>query len=176
MEGQGAYLFAQNVVRMVGDPIGIRIEGDPKDQLSQKSQVIGDLLKQLEDRRRRATQQRLGNNSKEGGNKTAEASAGQPGADPAAVAAANSQGVGRAPASTEKDFSVKSVPTRIVERLVDGNYRVRGTQPFMIGNREYRVIVSGIVRAEDFNEEGISSTQLLDPNFDIVSSKSTETN
>src|SRR5262249_26591126 len=33
MEGQGAYLFSQNVVRLVGDPIAITLEGDPKDQL-----------------------------------------------------------------------------------------------------------------------------------------------
>jgi flagellar L-ring protein FlgH len=176
MEGQGAYLFAQNVVRMIGDPIGIRIEGDPRDQLSQKSQVIGDLLKQLEDRRRRAMQRQASDTTAkpdaEAQKAEAEKAAGK--TDPLA-ALANPTTVGRGPAATnEKDFSVKTVPTRIVERLVDGNYRVRGTQPFMIGNREYRVIVSGIVRAEDFNDEGISATQLLDPNFDIVSSKSTE--
>jgi flagellar L-ring protein precursor FlgH len=81
----------------------------------------------------------------------------------------------RAPAAQEADFAVKSVPTRVIERLVDGNYRVRGTQPFMIGGREYRVSVTGIVRAEDFNDEGISSTQLLDPKFDIVSARGAET-
>ena len=97
----------------------------------------------------------------------------------AALLAARRSSTAAAPgaAATEeaKDFSVKTVPTRVVERMVDGNYRVRGTQPFMIGTREYKVIVSGIVRAEDFNEEGISASQLLDANFDIVSSKSTET-
>lgn len=174
MEGQGAYLFAQNVVRLVGDPIAIRIEGDPRDQLSQKSQVIGDLIKQLEERRRRAQQRQLADNSNKGEEAKKDEVA-PAAADPAAAALANPQAAGRGPASTDKDFSVKTVPTRIVERLVDGNYRVRGTQPFMIGNREYRVIVSGIVRAEDFNEEGISAGQLLDPNFDIVSSKNTET-
>ena len=56
-------------------------------------------------------------------------------------------------------------------RLVDGNYRVKGSQPFMIGTREFKVIVTGIVRAEDFNEEGTSASKLLDPSFDIVSSR-----
>jgi flagellar L-ring protein precursor FlgH len=41
----------------------------------------------------------------------------------------------------------------------------------MIGNRDYRVIVTGIVRAEDFSEDGVSATKLLDPKFDVVSAR-----
>jgi flagellar L-ring protein precursor FlgH len=174
MEGQGAYLFSQNVVRMIGDPVGIRIEGEPHEQLAQKSKVIGDLLAQLEERRRRvlsrdSDEQKKQNAKTEVPNQADKGKAAKPGQG------ANDAGANRAPASQDKDaFNVKTVPTRIVERLVDGNYRVRGTQPFMIGSREYKVIVSGIIRAEDFNEDGVSATQLLDPNFDIVSSRSAE--
>ena len=39
----------------------------------------------------------------------------------------------------------------------------------MIGKKEYKVIVTGIVRADDFNDEGIDAPKLLDPQFDIVS-------
>jgi flagellar L-ring protein FlgH len=171
MEGQGAYLFAQNVVRMVGDPIGVNIEGDPKDQLTQKSQVISSLLKNLEERRKRAAAK----NEDGAPTEAPPQAAGDAGAGGGAAARnpASTAAAAAAP-GTDKDFQVKTVPTRIVERLVDGNYRVRGSQPFMIGSREYKVIVSGIVKAEDFNDEGISATQLLDPSFDIVSSKSTE--
>src|SRR5271170_7228344 len=28
MEGQGAYLFSQNIVRMIGDPLAVKLEGD----------------------------------------------------------------------------------------------------------------------------------------------------
>ncbi|NJL26084.1 MAG: flagellar basal body L-ring protein FlgH [Calothrix sp. SM1_5_4] len=73
-----------------------------------------------------------------------------------------------------EDFNVKNVPTRIVERTLEGNYRVKGSQPFMIGNREYKVIVTGVVRAEDFNDEGIPASKLLDPKFDIVSARRKE--
>ena len=66
---------------------------------------------------------------------------------------------------------MKVVPTRIVELLKDGNYRVKGDQPFMIGKREYKVIVTGIVRPADFDDAGISAEKLLDPKFDIVSLK-----
>jgi len=53
--------------------------------------------------------------------------------------------------------------------LPDGNYRVKGQQPFMIGKRDYKVIVTGMLRPEDFNDEGISSQKLLDPQYDVVS-------
>lgn len=168
-EGQGAYLFSENTVRMIGDPVSIRIEGEPKEQLNAKSEVIQSLLKQLEERRKRA-QTRLAQEEKakkEGEDKD------KPAAD--AQAKANPTGqqpdAARDPAAADGAFTVKAVPTRVVERMVDGNYRVRGAQPFMIGGREYKVIVSGIVRSEDFNEQGVSSSQLLDPSFDIVSAK-----
>jgi flagellar L-ring protein precursor FlgH len=181
MEGQGAYLFSQNVVRMIGDPLAVRIEGEPQEQLTSKSKVISKLITQIEERRRRAAGRGPASDDKkeETPTGTAPQNKAAKGAAAAATPTANTANAATAPAGSgaeeAKDFGVKTVPTRVVERMVDGNYRVRGTQPFMIGTREYKVIVSGIVRAEDFNEEGISAAQLLDANFDIVSSKSTET-
>jgi flagellar L-ring protein precursor FlgH len=177
MEGQGAYLFSQNVVRMIGDPLGVRIEGEPQEQLTSKSKVIGKLIAQIEERRRRAAGRGPATDEKKEETPTGTAPQNKAAKGAPAPAAQNAMTAAPGAAATDetKDFSVKTVPTRVVERLVDGNYRVRGTQPFMIGTREYKVIVSGIVRAEDFNEEGISAAQLLDANFDIVSSKSTET-
>jgi len=181
MEGQGAYLFSQNIVRMVGDPIAVKLDGDPAEQLSAKSKVISKLLAQLEERRRRAQgrgpageEGKGGDDKTQGQDKAADKNA-KPGAPNAN--AQNQPGANGQPQTPEgeKDFNVKLVPTRVVERLVDGNYRVRGMQPFMIGQREYKVIVSGVVRAEDFNEEGINASQLLDSSFDIVSSKGAET-
>ncbi len=167
-EGQGAYLFSENTVRMIGDPVSIRIEGEPKEQLNAKSEVIQNLLKQLEERRKRA-QTRLAQEEK------AKKDSDEKDKPADAQAKANPTGqqpdAQRDPASADGAFTVKAVPTRVVERMVDGNYRVRGAQPFMIGGREYKVIVSGIVRSEDFNEQGVSSSQLLDPSFDIVSAK-----
>jgi flagellar L-ring protein FlgH len=174
MEGQGAYLFSQNVVRLVGDPLAVTLEGDPKDQLSSKASVIKKLLAKIEERQKAklrnpasttddgasddgADKDKAGKDDKAKKDKTANTNANQP-----------------APPDATPDLSVKIVPTRIVERTLEGNYRVKGTQPFMIGAREYKIIVTGIVRAEDFNEEGISATKLLDPKFDIVSARKTE--
>ncbi|MCB0362732.1 MAG: hypothetical protein KDD35_08415, partial [Bdellovibrionales bacterium] len=50
MEGQGSYLFSQNIIRMIGDPMPIRIEGEPRDQLQSKVGVIRKLLAKLEAR------------------------------------------------------------------------------------------------------------------------------
>ncbi len=157
MEGQGAYLFSQNIIRMIGDPLAIKLEGDPRDQLENKAKVIRELLTQLENRQRRMRQP------------AAEASgAGSPeGGDP-------ERPTPSAPEGPSGDFNVNTVPTRVIERLTDGNYRVKGSQPLMIGNREYQVIVTGIVRAEDFDENGISATRLLDSRFDIVGTRRRE--
>lgn len=159
MEGQGSYLFSQNVVRMIGDSTSIRIEGEPKEQLQAKAQIINDLLKKLEERKM-AAQRRVASKpavqSKVAAQKTSTG--------PQAV-------IGGQKAKLEDVFNVNVVPTRITERMIDGNYRVKGSQPFMIGKREYKVIVTGIVRSQDFNEEGVSAVKLLDPGFDIVSTR-----
>lgn len=184
MEGQGAYLFSQNVVRLVGDPLAITLEGDPRDQLTSKASVIKKLLAKIEERQKARLRAPAGATGDDAAKDDANADKNDPnaankGKDKNANTAANSGGTNPAASQTpdEKatELSVKTVPTRIVERTLEGNYRVKGTQPFMIGTREYKIIVTGIVRAEDFNEEGISATKLLDPKFDIVSARKTET-
>jgi flagellar L-ring protein FlgH len=160
MEGQGAYLFAENVVRMIGDPIAVTLEGEPKEQLQAKADVIKKLWAKFEERvrqRQLASQEPEKKKDAKGAKDKKDADGKDTKPDTPAVA------------EEKSDFGVKSVPTRIVERTVDGNYRVKGTQPFLVGSREYKVIVTGVVRAEDFNEEGISSTKLLDAKYDIVS-------
>lgn len=181
MEGQGAYLFSQNQMRMVGDLLNVKVEGAPKSQLQTKVRVISKLLDRLEAPRGLASvkaAQEGGGQSNQAGQQGQNAQ-GQQNAQPNQNAQANAQGAdGAAGQAAEKGgspndppFAVQQVPTRIVEQLKDGSYRVRGMQPFMIGKREYKVIVTGIVRAEDFNDEGIEASKLLDPQFDIVSSR-----
>lgn len=160
MEGQGAYLFHQNIMRMIGDPIAVELEGDSKEQLVAKVDVIRNLLQKIEDRQKAM----LRGPASE---KPAEGNAAQQGQQP-------QQAQAEKPKEEDPEFKVKNVPTRIIERTVDGNYRVKGDQPFLIKGREYKVIVTGIVRAEDFNDEGIPASKLLDPKFDIVSVKRAE--
>lgn len=180
MEGQGAYLFAQNQTRMMGDLLNVRVEGSPKQQLSSKVRVISKLLERLEAPRSTGAQAVRG--------PAAAAAAGAAGAGaPASGTEGAAAGVGADAQSTQvagaanekpgtfdpKDpiSTIQTVPTRIVEQLKDGSYRVKGVQPFMIGRREYRVIVTGVVRQEDFDDNGIDASKLLDSQFDIVSSR-----
>lgn len=158
MEGQGAYLFSQNQMRMVGDLLNVKIDGAPRSQLQTKTRVISKLLDRLENPQVR------GPASVAGG-----AAAAAPAAAPAEAGGA--EGAAGAPKGDGGPFNVAVVPTRIVETLKDGSYRVRGQQPFMIGKREYKVIVTGVVRPEDFDDAGIEAAKLLDPQFDIVSSR-----
>ncbi len=152
MEGQGAYLFAQNKSRREGDVLNVKLDGPSLKQVETKVNVIKKLLKQLEEQEQ---------------------------ANLAGGLAANEADPSRAPAaakpeekkddSKEELANIQQISTKIVEKQADGNYRVRGAQPFMIGKREYKVIAAGLVRPEDFNDEGMSSMKLIDPQFDVVS-------
>ncbi|WP_413576907.1 flagellar basal body L-ring protein FlgH [Bdellovibrio sp. HCB290] len=164
MEGQGAYLFAQNKMRREGDMVNVKLDGSAQKQVETKVSVIKDLLKQLEEQEK-GTQAPLGNGL------AANADGGR---TPAAAVPATP-----APAADkEKDAlaDVQNIPSKIVEKLADGNYRVKGQQPFMIGKREYKVILTGLLRPEDFNDEGITSAKLLDPQYDVVSIRRNTTN
>jgi flagellar L-ring protein precursor FlgH len=168
MEGQGAYLFSQNKARREGDLLNVKIEGAAQKQIETKVAVIKKLLKQLEEEEAKAKEQEQNSVPVQG------LAANDPNAAKKETA--------RAPASEKKaeekeePLEIGMVPTRIVERQADGNYRIKGSQPFMIGKREYKVIVTGIIRPEDFNDEGVSSNKLLDPQFDVVSVRRSLTN
>lgn len=154
-DGQTSYLFVQNKARREGDILNVKLEGAALRQVETKVGVIKKLLKQLEDAQKAELQKRMAANGS---------------APEAAPAAARAPAGESAPKEEKEDLTdVQTVSTRIVERTGDGNYRVKGMQPFMIGKREYKVIVTGLIRPEDFNDEGVSSAKLIDPQYDVVS-------
>ncbi|MES2854316.1 MAG: flagellar biosynthesis protein FlgH [Bdellovibrionota bacterium] len=171
MEGQGAYLFSQNQTRMVGDLLNVKIDGGPKTQLQTKVKVISKLLDRLENPPARGLASAQAPAAAAPAEGAAPGAPVDPNAPPAAAGAPQVAEAAKPPTLADVPFNVQQVPTRIVEQLKDGSYRVRGMQPFMIGKREYKVIVTGIVRGEDFNDEGVGADKLLDPQFDIVSSR-----
>ncbi len=159
--GQGSYLFTQNTNRLIGDLVNVEIEGQAKKQIETKVSVIQDLLDRItaqREERRLASQKREGKSVPQRGVASKKVTKAAPG--PAS------------PKAPEKKFEIKTVPSQITEILKDGSYMVEGDQPFMIGKREYKLIVKGIVRQEDFDDEGISAETLLDPKFDIVTNRS----
>lgn len=162
MEGQGSYLFAQNKMRKEGDILNVALDSAAKSQIDTKVSVIKKLLKQLDEQKAVPVRNAQ--------NKTASANDRNPAS---AEAAANT-----AAATPEKEEPVEigKVPSKIVEKLADGNYRIKGQQPFMIGKRDYKVIITGLIRPEDFNDQGISSEKLIDPQYDVVSLRKVKSN
>jgi flagellar L-ring protein precursor FlgH len=164
MEGQDSYLFSQNIVRLPGDILNVQLDGQPEKQLSTKAQVIKDLTNKIEKARQVA--------STNAAAKPGEAAPGAEGAKPAG----DKQAAAAPKESENKDaagegggtFDVKIVPARIVERMSDGSYRVKGAQTFMIGSKEYKVIVTGLVKPSDIAEDGVAASKMLDSRFDIV--------
>lgn len=199
MDGQQSYLFAQNKIRREGDVLGVKLDGQALKQVETKVSIIKKLLKQLEEEERKSElmlqQQQLAALTAAGqtpkgpslpgptGDRNPAsppgAAPGAAGTTPGALAAGGalqppttpSKPADAGPTKEEKqDLSeIQVIPTRIVERMADGNYKVKGAQPFMIGQKEYKVIVAGIIRPEDYNDEGVSSVKLLDPQFDVLS-------
>lgn len=167
MQGQGSYLFAQNNLRMIGDLVSIDIDGEPKKELEQKVETIAYLLKRLEQRRidfeKKQSERRMAmmNEREEVENA---------GREPANKIA-DKKGETEEEKNKLEDFkfAIKKVATRIKERLFNGNYRVEGSKGFLIGDKEYRVIITGVARAEDIMGEAVNSSKLIEANFDIVS-------
>lgn len=169
MDGQQSYYFTQNKNRKEGDFLNVRLEGAALKQVETKVSVIKNLLQELEQQEKEEAMQKL-------------AAAGTSPDQKAATPSGTEQ---RAPAAEPKKVPSKDeksevqdigpIQTRIVERLPDGNYRIKGQQPFMIGKREYKVIVAGILRPEDYNDEGISSAKVIDPQYDVISIRKKET-
>lgn len=178
MEGQGAYLFSQNTVRLIGDLMPVKLDGSARTQVDTKVNVIKKLLRKIENPGRRGLASEAEAETKvaaaddkkkdaDAGKNTKDAKGKEPTKDGKDTTSAKSESEPK-----EDDvLGVDAVPTRIVQRMSDGNYRVKGSQSFMIGKREFRVIVTGIVREQDFNDEGVSSQALLEPVYDVVSVK-----
>lgn len=163
MDGQGSYLFAQNKTRREGDILNVKLDGPAQKQVETKVSVIKKLLKQLEEQQKAELNNSLAVNGPVDGRAPA------------------SEPVKAEPKKEEKEeegglADVQTIPSRLVEKLADGNYRVKGAQPFMIGKREYKVIVTGMIRPEDYNDEGVSSQKLLDPQYDVVSIRRNKSN
>lgn len=160
MDGKQSYYFTQNKNRKEGDFLNVRIEGAALKQVETKVSIIKNLLQELEQQEKDELFQKTTPSDK------------QTSVDLRAPASEAK----KAPEKEEKSeiSDLGPIQARIVERLNDGNYRIKGQQPFMIGKREYKVIVAGVLRPEDFNDEGINSSKIIDPQFDVVSIRKKE--
>jgi flagellar L-ring protein precursor FlgH len=185
-EGPSSYLFTQNKLHREGDLLTVKLEGNAKTQVDTKIQVLKKLLARLEivapvpDSGAGAPLAGDMQGRRDPASASTEAVPTASGSGTAMNKTNSTTGSATAvpvgsPKSGEPEpeldapINVDSISTRVTERLADGNYRVKGQQSFMIGKKEFRVIVTGLVRPEDFSDEGLSSNKLLDPQLDVVS-------
>lgn len=194
MEGQTSYLFAQNHHRRAGDPTVIKMEGPALKIIENKASVIRDLLGQLDEQRQKAEVEskhaaeqklRLSQLEEEKKLRAERIAKGEIVVDPmdeqaAALEVQAQEEAARKPASvaTAADKAapqekidlkdVESIPSKIVEKMDDDTYRIRGQQYLTIKKKAYKVIATALVRAEDFNDAGVSSTKLIDAQYDVI--------
>jgi flagellar L-ring protein precursor FlgH len=196
MEGQTSYLFAENKHRREGDPTTIKLEGAAFKFVENKAQVVSELLTQLdeqkriadeEERKAEAEKQRLAQVEAEKKLRAERIARGEIVVDPLDEEQANveakNDGDYRMPASAKtapvaakknaveekidlKD--VENIPAKIVERMGDDTYRIRGQQYITIKKKPYKLIATALIRAEDFNDGSVSSNKLLEAQYDLV--------
>jgi flagellar L-ring protein precursor FlgH len=201
--GQSSCLFANNNQRLLGDLLEIKLEGYPKEQVQTKVNVIAKLLSEILNEQKQDIKLKQDEikkqmtpeyqEQKEAEKVDARGLAsligldGDPPEEPEgptpeqllkdqerALKKIDDEEQDIKGLAKNKEFPIRTVATRIMEIQKDGNYRVRGEQPFMIGKREYKLLVAGVVRAEEYNEKGMSAESLIDPVFDIISDKKSE--
>lgn len=179
MEGQGSYLFSQNLMRISGDVVNISLDGVPRSSLEKKVDIIKSLLDRSRKQPRAVAAADPNQNNAQGAAATPPApaadgqppAAGQQATPPAASPQATVQAAeDKAEAEEEKKstFDVSTIPSRIVEKTLDGSYRIKGSQSFMIGRKEYRVIATGVVRPSDIKNDAIEASRMVDSKFDVI--------
>ena len=198
MDGQTSYLFAQNKQHRPGDPTQIKVEGSALKQIEMKVGTIQDLLKELEGQKKVSEEAE----KKEAGEKQRLADIetekkrildnGEARSVDSAQAMAEEKFKTRAVAAVTDDKKVvenikksanedkvdlkdiEFIPSKIVEKTADGMFRVTGQQYINIKKRPYKVIATGLVRPEDFDETALSSNKIFEAQYDIIHIKKTE--
>ena len=194
--GQSAFLFSNNNQRLLGDLLTVNVDGYPKEQIQLKVNTLAKMLASILNDQR----QEIKAKDEEWQKKNAPPAPAIPAAPgdqadvkmraPASTAKAEEPKMNpeneKALRAVEeeadevkqlqgaKEFPIRSVPTRITAINKDGSYMVKGSKPFMIGKREYKLEISGMVKPESFDDNGVSAEALLEPEFNVVSEKKSE--
>lgn len=194
MEGQTSYLFAQNKHRREGDPTSIKMEGSALKMIENKVAVISDLLKQLEnqklkaeeeEKKSQAEKQRLAQAEEEKKLRAERIARGDIVVDPMEELEQTDKNKSEKNNSDKRKLAgisenrntkedkvdlkeVENIPSKIVEKMSDDIYRIRGQQFLTIKKKSYKVIATALIRAEDFNDSSVSSSKLLDAQYDLI--------
>lgn len=201
MEGQTSFLFAQNKNHQEGDPTVLKVEGSALKQIQMKVATVKDLLMELEAQKKQAIEDEKKKNQVEAdklafieSEKKKLIESGEAKTEDEAVALADKKYLDRKPASAPKEVvdlkadlkkekalepvydlkELETIPSKIVEKLDSGQYRISGQQYFTIGKRPYKVLMTGKVRQDDFNETSLSSDKVFEAHYDLVHVKKME--
>ena len=156
MEGQTGYLFAQNKIRKEGDILPVTLEGPLLEQVQQKIKTIKKLMDEIEKENEKYLNATI--NSRSLAQESNKESSEQAKTDNPA-----------SEKTLDDKIELEPIMARIIERLADGAYRVRGQRLIMVRDKEFKVLVTGMIRPEDFSDQGISSNRLLDSDVDVLS-------
>lgn len=196
MEGQTSYLFAENKHRREGDPTTIKLEGSALKLIENKVAIVQDLLKELEKQKIQAEEEtknadaeklRLAQIEEEKKLRADRIAKGEIVVDPMDeellnLTAEKTSETNRKPAAItvakDKDEKtdlkdIENIPSKIVEKMSDDTYRIRGQQYLTIKKKPYKVIATALIRAEDFKDDGVSSNKLLEAQYDLIHVKRT---
>jgi len=157
-EGQSSYLFSQNQKRLEGDVLNVLIEDQAKEQLNSKIGTISNLLRS---RKEAAEAKRKAAMAKASTTKNQPANAKQE--EPGKKAAIDEEKL--------PSLSTDKVPSRVTAAYPDGSYRIKGTKTMLIENKEFQVLITGLVRGNDIKDDSVASSKLLDAKYDIVSQR-----
>lgn len=196
MDGQTSYLFAENKHRREGDVTAIKMEGQALKQIESKVAVVQDLLAELDLQKKKAEEDakkaeqerlRLAQIQEEKRLKAEAIARGDLMPDPfegqypqdlerKPAAVPEPEKVAEKPVEKAEKIDLKEIemiPSKVVEKLSEGIYRIRGQQFLTIKKKPYKVIATALVRADDYNDTAISSNKLLDAQYDVIHVKKT---
>tara|TARA_B100001248_G_C27399520_1_gene468913 strand:- start:10175 stop:10930 length:756 start_codon:yes stop_codon:yes gene_type:complete len=162
-EGQSSYLFSQNQKRLEGDVLNVLIEKQAREQLDSKIATIANLIKERKAAIKRKQMEKQNKQQAKAGDQAKEEQASSPAPS---VAKAQEE----APENLPK-LNADKIPSRVTSSYPDGSYRLKGTKTMLIENREFQVMVTGLVRGNDIKDDSVASSKLLDAKFDIVSQR-----
>jgi flagellar L-ring protein precursor FlgH len=169
-EGQGSFLFSQNNLRVLGDVVNVEVEGKVADNLNIKVDLIKKNQIKMEQMAARpvAAAAQNGKLPRPGEKTERSVAAAQPAPAAPAAGSGNAQGAPGADGHSKDQFKFDSVPCRIVDKNVDGSYRVKGMQTVYIGKKEYKLIVTGNIRSDDLSMDKVMASKVMDSKFDLV--------
>lgn len=161
---QSNFLFAQNMIRKVGDLLAVKFESEVTESLNEKIHVI--IMKQWPDRLgRKIARDAIENDVKSIADlgKSAEKTVKEEAKDAAKKALAEEAD------PIPKYLSVADMTVRVTETMSRGSLRIAGTKRVLIKGAPYSLHLTGIIQGEDVQPDlTVSSRRVLESKLELT--------